>query len=112
MLACPIEGCGRPFRSDKALNAHVKQRHSTPAALTLIAEDIQNIEEDRRSAKRRRILPPEPTPVEPEPEEPRDIDLEVCPERVYPRWWRSKDYDLIRRVRDIENLPLCLWTYQ
>ena len=77
MPVCPIEGCGKPFKNDKALNAHVKRCRAIPAALTSITEDIQDLEDSRRSAKRRRIVSPEPIPVEPEPEEPGDIDMEV-----------------------------------
>lgn len=78
MSTCPIEGCGRLFKNDKALNAHVNQCQAMPAALISIAKDVQNLEDDSRSAKRRRIIPPEPVPVDPEPEEPRSVDPEVC----------------------------------
>lgn len=77
MLTCPIEGCGKKFKHDKALNAHVRRCTAFSTALTSIAEDVQRLEEDSQPAKRRRTSFSKSVPVFLEPEGSADVNIEV-----------------------------------
>jgi hypothetical protein len=74
MLACPAEGCEFTAKSDRALTVHLGRCKRAASGLTLVAEDVERYETERRQVKRRRI--PSPERLE-EVGEPMDVDLEV-----------------------------------